>query len=302
MATATKTTRSTKPTSIAQIIKPAKAQLHHREPLRKTLAKRDAAFRRGEYEILGQLMLLRTERGDIDYRQNGPYLARLTGTRRQELVLMNEWKGFPDMVSLLNERCPDCLAPCTSCDATGKRLCMGMNCGGEGRMILGWEACDADGCAKQTGKAKFDCAKCQGQGRTVGQTAECPQCKGEKFVTCPLCAGSGQMATGREGGKSRDDDSAKTCGTCAGTGRKLLAEPQDWKEFELGELEGFTVLGPISSFVMRADVCRDKDRGLEMGEIYADEFGNVAALLVKNPAVTGQSQYWFGGALELHKM
>jgi hypothetical protein len=39
-----------------------------------------------------------------------------------------------------------------------------------------------------------------------------------------------------------------------------------------------------------------------MGEIYADEFGNVAALLVKNPAATGQSQYWHGGSLELHKM
>jgi len=291
-----------RPTSIAQMIKPAKARLTKSEPLRKLFAKRDAAVRRGEYEILGQIMLLRTERGDVDYKNDGPHLAKLTGTRREEYVLLNEWHGFPDLVSLLPDLCDDCRAKCLSCDGTGKRLCMGLRCGGEGKVILSYEPCPGEGCQKETGKAKPGCATCEGTGQVVGQSAECPQCKGEKFVSCAYCAGSGQMATGRENGNSRDDQLAPLCKTCNGTGRKLKPEAQDWKEFELGDLQGFTALGPISQIVLRADVCRDAQRGLEMGSICADDNGNVAALLVKSPTEVGQPQYWLGGSLELRKM
>jgi hypothetical protein len=263
------------------------------------LARRDRAVLRGEYEFLGKIILLRTERGDIEFGENAPTLARLAGD--QALVLLNEWQGFPAITSLTAERCPDCHAKCLSCDGTGTRLCMGLNCGGYGKMILGYEPCPAKGCHKQTGVAKHGCKECGGTGRVVGQTAECPACKGEKTVKCPLCEGTGEMATGRKDGAPRDSEAAM-CATCNGTARKLQHEEQDWKEFKLGDLDGFTVLGPIHEFVLKADVCRDPKQALELGVVCTDADGNLAALLVKNPQQHGQPQYLHGGTLELRKM
>ncbi len=236
-------------------------------PLSKAFVSRDEQVRRGEYEMIGQVQLLRTERGDIDFRTDGPFLAQLDSDR--SLVLMNEWKGFPSLYSIAPGLCPDCKAKCLSCDGHGERLCMGMNCGGYGKMILSYEPCPEIGCYKDTGKVNSKCSSCEGAGRIVGQTAPCPACEGTKKQKCPLCDGTGKMSTGRKAGALRDSQEP-ACESCRGTGRKLKEEAQDYKEFELGVLEGFTALGPIHEVLLRADVCRDAARSLELGKVYPD--------------------------------
>ena len=111
-------------------------------------------------------------------------------------------------------------------------------------MILGYEQCPAPGCARETGKANRGCEQCEGSGKVVGQTAECPSCKGTKKQSCPLCRGTGRMSTGRKDG-APSDSNAPYCASCNGIGRKLEREPQAWNDYVLGTMEGFTVLGPI---------------------------------------------------------
>jgi|GEM_PF-1653036 len=264
------------------------------ESLAKIFARRDAAVKRGEFDLLGRIYLVRTERGDIDFGKDGPFLAKLDPGG--ELALMNEWKGFPDIVTATHELCPDCQAKCLSCDGEGHRLCMGLNCGGAGRMILGYEQCPAPGCARETGKANRGCEQCEGSGKVVGQTAECPSCKGTKKQSCPLCRGTGRMSTGRKDG-APSDSNAPYCASCNGIGRKLEREPQAWNDYVLGTMEGFTVLGPIHEILLRADVCRDAKQSIELASILPDADGNLGALLVKKPETTGQPWYWLGGEL-----
>lgn len=291
MATVAQTKRTT--TAKDKLRKQAK---HAKQmPLSKVFARRDAMVRRGEFELLGRITLLRTELGDVDFgREAGPFIAKLDGT--EELVLMNEWKQFPDQTSCTSELCPDCQAHCIGCNGRGKRLCMGLKCGGEGRMILGYAPCPAPGCFKETGKVKSGCEQCQGAGQVVGQTAECPACKGTKVQQCPACQGCGKMSTGLEGG-ALPDSGAPRCKTCRGNGRKLVSEPQPYQGLVLGEMEGYTVLGPVMELVWKADVCRDPRQSMELASIVTDDEGNLGALLVKDPEKTGQPWYWLGGKL-----
>lgn len=258
-------------------------------------AERDRLVRRGDYEIQGQLLFVRTENGDIDFGKNGPFVGKLqTG----ELVLLDEWRGLPDLHSLTTELCDDCRHDCDACDAKGKRLCMHMHCGGEGRLILSYDPCPAPGCVRATGKAKRDCPQCGGGGQVPGQTQPCPECKGTKQQTCPQCQGSGRMATGRLNGAAIPkigEPAIPYCATCNGTGRKLKREKQDFKEYVLGELEGFTCLGPINGLVWKADQMRDPEQGFEMCRIEPDKSGNLAALLVMKPQQIGQPMYLLGG-------
>jgi hypothetical protein len=253
-------------------------------PLVNIFADRDAMVRRGEFEIIGQVMLLRTEKGDIDFFKGGPHLAQL---KSSELVLLGDWQKFPDMVSLLADLCDDCRTDCKACDGKGNRLCT--RCGGEGKLILSRETCK---CVKD-GVAARNCKECKGAGHVPGQTQECPECKGTKVQKCPGCHDSGRMTTGHVGGSTKNED--PLCESCKGNGRKLGREPQDYREFVHGHLEGFTVFGPIHGILLRADEMRQPEGGLEYCDFRADENGNISALLVQDPENTGQPMYLMGG-------
>jgi hypothetical protein len=276
------------------------------QPLSEMFAGRDKAVRRGEYEMLGRIMLLRTENGDIDFGTKGPFLGRLK-SKEAALVLLNEWTGLPDIVSLLPDLCDSCRTTCESCHGKGQRMCMHLGCGGEGRVILGRGPCSAEGCQKQTGKPKHDCSECSGTGAVINQTAECPECKGTKMQQCPLCQGSGKMTTGRKNGAPRREDDyinghpdpERICADCNGQGRKLKREPQPWKDYALGQLEEYTVLGPVQAILMTADQTRDPERNMEYFEFRQDKAGNLAALLVAKPDQTGQSMYLYGGDAQI---
>jgi hypothetical protein len=290
-----KANRTTSKRTISAKDKLRKAAKSKQLPLAKVFARRDAMVRRGEYELLGRIALLRTELGDVDFgRERGSFIAKLDGT--DELVLMNDWQQFPADVVCTTDLCPDCKAHCTGCDGKGERACLGLKCGGEGRMILSYEACSAPGCVRESGKAKVGCEVCKGAGQVPGQTADCPTCKGTKKQQCPQCQASGKMSTGLEGG-ALPDSAAPRCASCRGTGRKMVSEPQPYQRFVLGEMEGFTVLGPVTELLWQADVCRDPRRSMELASIVADEEGNLGALLVKDPERTGQPWYWLGGKI-----
>lgn len=275
------------------------------KPLSYIFSERDRLVRRGEFDIMGRLMVMRTEKGDIDFFKGGPFVGRL---RDGAFVLLNEWKGLPEIILLENELCDHCRADCEACEASGQRLCMHLNCGGEGRVILSYKPCPAVNCAVQNDKVNPACVTCGGAGRVPDQVQECPQCKGTKKQDCPKCRGTGKMATGRKNGESpspEDFDSAglmvdaRKCGQCDGTGRKIQRKLQPWREFAIGELEGYCVLGPIQGMLWAADMLRDPQQRPEYCTVSPNGKGNLMALLVKDPDATGQPMYLYGGVARL---
>lgn len=277
------------------------------KPLAYIFEERDRAVRRGEFEIMGRLMVLRMEQGDIDFLKGGPFIGRLK-TKEAPLVLLNEWAGLPNIISLHPQLCDACRTDCDCCGAKGKRLCMHLNCGGEGRVILTYKACPGEDCVVQKHEIKPGCETCHGAGRVPDQVQECPQCKGTKEQTCPKCQGSGKMATGRKNGAGPSPDDfdstgrmvdGNMCPECDATGRKITRTPQPWDKFAIGDLEGYTVLGPIHGMLWAADLVRDPQQRPEYCSIGPDEKGNLAALLVKDPGKVGQPMYLMGGRLQL---
>lgn len=263
-------------------------------PLREIFAERDKCVRRGDYELLGKVITVVRETGLIDYGKDGPALAVLTkdaGDNAGELVLLGGWHGFPDHAELLKDLCDACRAKCTDCDGTGQRLCT--ICGGSGELVTSWKRCP--GSDESTGTCRRDCESCGGRGSVPDQAKECPHCHGAKVAKCDRCEGSGKMPTGYAGG--RTVATAELCPECAGNGRKRKITPQPWDTFQSGELEGYTVLGPITGMLL-ADLPGDGS-GFSGIAFTPDDDGNLAALLVRDPRLIGSGMYLMGGRAEI---
>lgn len=308
MATAAKTRffpRSAQPGRAAK-----KAKAKGLRSLDDIFAARQAAVRRGQYDILGRVKCLTTLNGEIDFRKDGPWLAQLTdeGGKGCEdpdgaalLLIGKNWVGFPDARTLIvNELCPDCQAPCLACDK-GERLCMQPGCGGAGRIVLSYKTCTAPGCKWESGAAKRDCPTCEGAGQVPDQVTECGMCKGAGKHKCPWCFGTGMAPTGRKGGAPRDSD-APVCASCDGNARKIEVDAQPWRQYAYGALEGYTAFGPLRSILIVADAVRDPEQHYELVEISPNAAGNITALLVKGPKKTGQPMYLLGGEIALKRI
>lgn len=96
--------------------------------------------------------------------------------------------------------CPDCQAPCSECNATGRSSCRKTGCGGAGVIVLQKTPCPR--CLKD-GKLNRDCPECNGLGEVANQIIPCPVCNpdgdliGPGEQICPVCNGTKSESTGR---------------------------------------------------------------------------------------------------------
>lgn len=273
-------------------------------PLAEVFAQRSKYARRGDYRLLGRLQYVMAEQGLIDFGKDGPALAQFTAGDADVLgaiAILEPWAGFPTRMALLPDLCDDCRHLCIECadkygQPTGQHICKHPGCGGRGYLVASVKKCPAWRCRKAPNPK---CKQCFGQGLVPDKKAECPCCHGTLVQTCVRCRGTLHMSTGKIGG-SLDPD-AGLCPKCDGNGRKRTPTPQAYGDFLRGELEGFTVLGPIGRLMLIS--LPGDEPGYSIVEFRPDADGNLPCFMVQDPEKRGQNWYLFGGAeakIEFH--
>lgn len=225
------------------------------------MRERHDAHRRGFYAVLGSISLFETARGIlrfpvVDQRPTGPTIGYVTDQEKnpdpQKLVVLTEWNGLPDLNDKTEEFCPDCLADCPICNATGQKICEGLNCGGRGWTPGPLVDCDGAGCLKDSGKFNPECKKCGGFGQLHPQL-ECKVCKGTGKMICSYCKGKTRYATGIKGGST--DFMVGRCPSCQGTQRMMRVQQQSLETHINALLPDpkkgpIVAVGPIFSYVV----------------------------------------------------
>jgi hypothetical protein len=257
--------------------------------VREQLQERQAAVRRGEYEILGAIEIIHTTRGVMQFGADGPVVARLTSA--PGLALLTDWPGLRAVRKAGEKLCQYCRTKCDECKR-GKRACMYTGCGGSGKITNLMVPCPAPGCLKETGAFKRKCQRCNGRGE-IAKPKRCPACKGKRLVRCDLCRGSARMATGRLNGATNVQ--AKPCPACLGNKRQVKVVAQSLRKFVQGELEGMLALGPITSIVFRR-IAGSGDIGWDRIEVLPDAGGNLMVLLLERPE-PGSPAWLHGGVV-----
>jgi hypothetical protein len=229
---------------------------------------RHQAEQRGDYEVLGRLVIIETAHGLIEFpAEHGEWAGPDIGwtlTPFNEapppekpvegasyydvysfggsidfntLIVLGAWPGLPALRQTTGDPCNHCLHVCDICNGTGKKQCEGLDCGGRGFINGNWLSCPGPGCHAETGQFKPNCATCatspiQGQ---IREQIVCPMCKGEKVIVCTGCKGTKKRSTGHVNGSL--DWRLPACKACGGTGRKGKWIPQDLKKFTNAELK-----------------------------------------------------------------
>jgi len=255
---------------------------------------RDVA-RTKQYALLGRLSIVNIQRPDrvktIDFRKDGPVLGKIPGT--DQLIVTSPWQGLPEKWDSTDEFCPDCLAPCDVCDATGKKACEGYKCGGSGKVPGPTEACPRKGCLKFTGKVNLQCALCKGSGNYV-PFHDCPMCQASGKMICSSCRGTKRRPTGIRGGSLNWRDPA--CETCGGSKFNHKNIPQRIDDFVNARVGSMIALGPIVRFVVES-VGGSGDPP-QVYDVVADANGQHLVLLLEEDR-TGAGAYLIGGVLNL---
>jgi hypothetical protein len=257
---------------MAKTAKPKVAPMH--AEVQAMIDVRRDAERRGHFEPAGRLLHLVTARGTIHFPVvNGegvgpdvgfamsplpgivpkdvPDPAQGTFADWNTLLVLGMWAGLPPLRKDSPDFCPRCLHACDICTGTGKELCKGVDCGGNGWVPGNWLLCPGPGCSAETGKFNPECVTCRGAGQ-VRQHSMCPMCKGTKVMTCQRCRGTKKFATGYRNGSI--DYQSPRCRACDGTGHKVLYVMQDVNIFTNARLktqkpkDEWLVLGPIHAF------------------------------------------------------
>jgi len=254
-----------------------------------------------EYMPLGAIDFIFIQRGKdvlkIDYRKSGPHLAFNPETG--DFVLTTQWSGLPDLVSP-GEKCEACLTNCIDCAGTGLKSCTLAGCAGTGYVKSKYVPCP--GClASEKKRTNPECTQCLGRGE-VPEPTKCPGCDEQGKTKCLPCAGTGKIATGREGGARDGYDADKNqfvtvplCRKCNGHGKQVKSESQDWRQFVHGTLEvqgqKMAALGPI-----RRIVWHTPGEGSRFGELQVqpDRGGNLMVLLLEGEN-DGARQFLVGG-------
>lgn len=216
------------------------------DPVDELIEYRAGEIQRMEYEGLGRMLQIQTKAGWIEFRRNmGPTIGRLS----DGIDLIDPWPELKDRIAVTSELCPDCLAPCDECGATGFRLCT--LCGGAGKTKAAEEACE---CVKAAGAFDPGCKICKGLG-SVPRLIECTRCvksadnKNGWLMKCPECQGTTRMSTGHKGG-ALPTRNGEVCATCEGYGKELKRAPQDLTQHII-QMDGAAYLGPILGFLIK---------------------------------------------------
>ncbi|MBZ5522253.1 MAG: hypothetical protein LAP21_08425 [Acidobacteriia bacterium] len=254
-----------------------------------------------EYQPLGVIDFIFVQRATsalkMDYRKSGPRLGVNLDTG--DMLLLTPWQGLPELDADA-QPCTACLATCGDCEGKKKRPCTLAGCGGSGYVSTRYVVCPE--CLGSPGKKTIpDCWKCGGRGE-VPAPEKCAGCDEKGLAPCAACKGSGQVSTGRhEGKKDYYDDKLKQfvtvprCQICNGQGRVVRTQPQDWKQYVHGQLEGKLCFGPVTRIVWHT--LGDGAR-FQSCDITADSRGNLMVLMLENNQV-GARQYLLGGVVQI---
>lgn len=209
----------------------------------------------GDFILLGQIDLIHTALGTLDFRKTGPLLAGHAD--RSDLMIATVVPPLPPIRKLLNEPCPECAAPCEQCVGAKQANCY--VCGGAGNVALTVNCeCTADGA-----RARNECPDCRGIGRKAVRSI-CGGCRGTGKVECPNC-----FATGLTG---------RGCESCQHQGRKIELEAQPIERFVHGKVEGRLAVGPIRSIVFHP---LDGSGHFEIVDFRPDRDQNLAVMLLE---------------------
>lgn len=254
---------------------------------------RHEAHRRGMYLVVGTISLIETAAGVLRFpvqmsKPTGPTVGYVTdgeGTPDpQKLVVLTPWEGIPDLHEKTETFCSHCLADCFVCNATGKKRCEGLQCGGRGWTPGPFEDCDGAGCVVENGRFNPDCKKCRGTGH-LAPPVECLMCKGSGVMVCSFCKGSTRYATGIKDGGS--DFEAGRCTFCNGEQREIITRPQKLEPHINAMLPDpktgpICAIGPIVTLVVDLTEENAKQIGtpLRIFDVKADHAGDHLFLLL----------------------
>ncbi len=248
--------------------------------VQQAIAEQSQIIAQGQYQMLGQVMRIRTDRGVMEFYGSGPLIGRRHD--RMDLVMVTEWPGLPDKRTATAAPCVHCAVKCEQCE--GKKASTCELCGGAGERLQ-QTVCD---CLKTGGP--FEACECHGIGM-IGKPHKCAACNGTKTIACPRCRGTGQEATGLYPPKP----GSPVCPKCQGQRVVVKLAPQQLVAFLQGKLGDMPVYGPIRSIVL---VAMDGSRNIDIVEVEPDRQGNLMVLgLDKQANVT--RGYFLGGVARI---
>lgn len=251
-------------------------------PVLQTIDAQEEAIRQGDYTVLGRLMILHAEQGDIELFKSGPLVA--TRNDRLELLITTEWPGLPDRVAVIREACKSCSTKCDQCLGSSRSLCT--LCGGAGHRTQ-WVTCNciSNGELQPT----TDCKDCRGSGRRRTEQ-ECTHCDATGQERCPRCDGKGVRGTGKVG---LPNGQAQPCGACQGQGWTIQTQQQSLDTFAHGRIAADTVaFGPLRGLVWAAV---DGSTRIETCNVLPDREGNLMVLALRRSASNNARAYLVGG-------
>ena len=229
--------------------------------LEKLFSERNALVRQAKYTLLGRMTVAQTSRGSMDFKKQGPIIARLESG---DLVVLSPWEELPMLRTPSEEFCPDCLVTCDECKGEKDRTCSA--CAGGGKLRIGGQVQDCMAC---DGKGKAPCATC----RATGKKPSGYQIKRHGKIEVPTAA---------------------PCLSCHGTLRAGSDVKQDWHQFIHGRLGNYIVLAPISRFVIGST--GGKGEPAKVYEVLPDAEGNRLCFILEKPE-PGSAVYLMGGIL-----
>lgn len=261
--------------------------------------RRHEAHRRGQYQVIGSISFLETAHGAMRFpvRENipsGPTLAYALEDKggrlevnEQELILLTEWKGLPDLREKLpGTQCNACLRTCDVCSGGGRKVCEGVGCGGRGWRPGPLVDCKEPGCLEETGHFNPACQACKGNGQ-LPEPVKCEMCDGTGEISCSRCRGTGKYSTGIVNAGTNFMDGR--CKTCHGEQCQVKVTPQRVEHFVNAFLPDpvrgpFVAIGPI--FAIAIDLTMEKaieyNTPVRVFDVEPDALGDYLFLLMSS--------------------
>lgn len=283
-------TSSPAPQAVSTLPAPAPSSGAELQPLLQQL--RDIARMR-RYSMIGRLSRVQVMRPagakTIDFRKDGPVLAFAVGS--EQIIVTTPWPGLPSKWDDTDQFCKDCLSACDVCNATGKKVCEGFQCGGSGKVPLPIVACSADECLEKTGHVNPKCTECGGSGN-FSPKGDCKMCGGTGVMTCPVCRGSSKRPTGIKDGSVNWKDPA--CSSCQGSKFAHTEIPQAISDFVDVRIGPMIALGPIVRFAVES--VGGEGTPPQVFDVMADSEGRHMVILLESEQ-PGAGAFMIGGVL-----
>lgn len=246
-----------------------------------------------QFRLIGRLSRVQVVRPEgaktIDFRKEGPVLGFAVGT--EQIVVTTPWNGIPSKWDDTDRFCPDCLADCDVCGATGKKVCEGYKCGGSGKVPLPMVSCPAEDCLGITGQVNLKCAQCGGSGSFVPK-GDCQMCAGTGQMTCSVCRGTKKRPTGIKGGSY--DWRQPACQACWGSRFAHTEIPQEIMQFVDVRIGPMLALGPIVRFAVES--VGGEGTPPQVFDVQADSNGQHMVIFLEHEQ-PGAGAFMIGGVL-----